>query len=193
MSMNDDPFDPWLWTEQTKSVAPLGNQMIKPSEASMPAPAPVDNTSQQLLGLATPSINGAIKGGYEGYKAYQAGQAVAPLSANTVIGTTAPAMTSAPAMATPATSFLASVPSATGGSLVSAAPMMSTPLAMAVPATEAIAGGALATVPTAAATSTAAGAAGAGAMSGATAGLAAMGPVGWAIGAGLLAKSLGIF
>jgi len=193
MEMNDDP---WSWTKASPTAAPLGAQ-IKPSEASMPAPAPADTTDQQLLSLATPSINGAIKGGYKGYTDYQAAQAAmanAPLSANTVIGTAAPAMTSAPAIATPATAALTEA-----GISGLAAPMMSTPLAMAVPATEAVVGGTLAAVPTAAATTaaagtaaatTAAGATGTGALAGAAGPLAAMGPVGWAIAAGLLAKTL---
>jgi hypothetical protein len=166
--------DPWSWMDQTQPVAPLGAQ-VKPAEITMPGAAPADTSGQQLASMATPIIDQSIIGGYKGYQAANAAAAsqatMAPLSANTIIGATAPAMSFAPAMATPAAASLTQA-----GVTGLTAPAMSTAAGAAAP---------LAT--------TGAAGAGAGALAGAQAGLAAMGPVGWAIGAGLLAKKFGLF
>jgi hypothetical protein len=175
--------DPWSWANENKPAAPLGANVRPATDQAGPTlqapPVAPDTTDQQLLSMAQPAINGAITEGYKGYQAAQAAQAMAPLSANTVIGTAAPAMSVAPTIATPAAAAL------TEAGLMTAAPAMSTAAGAALGA-----GGTAAAAPLAAGT---AASAGAGAMAGGQAALAAMGPVGWAIGAGLLAKKFGLF
>jgi len=177
--MVDD--DPWAWTNASPRAAPLSAQ-IRPAEASMPAPAAPDTSAQQMLTLATPSINGAIKGGYDAYKL--ATNPVGPLSAEQLgagfaenMATQGVASTAAPLAAEAVVPIAGEIAAGTA-----IAPVAST-----------IAAGTAAAGTGAAAGASTAAAVGSGALSGAGAGLAAMGPVGWAIGAGLLAKSLGIF
>jgi hypothetical protein len=177
--------DPWSWVDQQKPSAPLAAQ-IQPSAPEQVSPLYVqpeqDPMEQQLQSMAMgKGVEAVGKGLDTGYKAYQAGQAasaMAPLSANAVIGSAAPAMSVAPVIATPATAALTGTAAASGAPLLAAAPAMST-----------AAGAALGAGGTAAAAPLATGAA----MAGGEAALAALGPVGWAIGAGLLAKKLGIF
>jgi hypothetical protein len=174
--------DPWAWAEAKKVTGPLGGQ-IQPSQ-EQPG-APLQTPQDPLVGMAQMgAVNATAKGLEAGYKDYaktaalQSGEAaMAPLSANAVIGTAAPAMSVAPAMAAPAATAL------TEAGLLTAAPAMST-----------AAGAALGAGGTAAAAAPlATGAASGAALAGGEAALAAMGPVGWAIGAGLLAHKLGIF
>jgi len=176
-----DP-DPWAWVNQQKPVAPLAATM-QPSQEQ--APPPMQQPTDPLVGMAQQgAVNATAKGleaGYKGYQAANAAQAsqaaMAPLSANAAIGIAQPAMSVAPAMATPAAAAL------TEAGLMTAAPAMSTAAGAALGA----GGTAAAAAPLA--TSAATGAA----MAGGEAALAAMGPIGWAIAAGLMAKKLGIF
>jgi len=177
-----DNSDPWDWTKKIQQAAPLGAQ-IKPSEAS--TPGYVDTTgpmTKMAEGIAITKGANAIDKGYAAYKAAGATEAAAPLSANAVIGQAAPAMSLAPAAPTALAEGLAAE-----GITGVAAPLMSTTASgAALAGSEAVAGGALAS-------GGASAAAGGAALAGAEAALAAGGPVTWAIGAGLLAKKLGIF
>jgi hypothetical protein len=183
--MIQEQDDPWAWMNQQKPVAPLAAAIAPSQEQAPPSTVKPDTSGQQLAYMATPVIDQAIIGGYKGYQAANTAAAasqaaMAPLSANAATGVAAPAMSVAPAMATPAAAAL------TEAGLMTAAPAMSTAAGTALGA-----GGTAAAAPLAA--TGAVGAAGAGAMAGGQAALAAMGPVGWAIGAGLLAKQFGLF
>jgi len=172
--------DPWAWVSQQKPVAPLA-ATIQPSQEQPSGGAPQDPLLQMAEAGAINATAKGMEAGYKGYQAANAAQAaqaaMAPLSANAAIGAAAPAMSVAPAMATPAAAALTQA-----GVTGLAAPAMST-----------AAGAALGAGGTAAAAPAAAGAMGAAGAAGGQAALAAMGPVGWAIGAGLLAKKMGIF
>lgn len=172
--------DPWAWASQQKPVAPLA-ATIQPSQEQPSGGAPQDPLVQMAEAGAVNAMAKGMEAGFKGYQlgnAAQAAQAaMAPLSANAAIGAAAPAMSVAPAMATPAAAALTQA-----GVTGLAAPAMST-----------AAGAALGAGGTAAAAPAAAGALGAAGAAGGQAALAAMGPVGWAIGAGLLAKKMGIF
>jgi len=179
--------DPWDWINEKKPVAPLAAGVQGSQEAN---PGVVQTPKDPLTSMAQQgAVNATAKGLEAGYKAYgvaNAAQAAAPLSANTILGTAAPAMSLAPATVTPAAAALTEA-----GITGLAAPAMSTAATGAgILGTEAAVGGALAST---GATTAAGTAAGAGALAGGEAALAAMGPVGWAIGAGLLAHKLGIF
>ncbi len=174
--------DPWSWVNEQKPVAPLSANIQASQEQ---APPPMQQPADPLIGMAQMgAINATAKGletGFKGYQAANAAQAaqaaMAPLSANASIGVAAPTMSVVPAIATPAAAAL------TEAGLMTAAPAMSTAAGAALGA----GGTAAAAAPLA--TSAATGAA----MAGGEAALAAMGPVGWAIAAGLMAKKLGIF
>jgi hypothetical protein len=189
--------DPWSWTEAKRPVAPLA-ATIQPAQDQ--APAPLQQQPGQLEQMATSNLTKAGEKAFDaGVKAYKdaaltqsIGQAVAPLSANSVLGVSAPAMSLAPATTT----------AVTEGLIASGIPGLAAPLASTtatgagILGTEAALGGALASTaaPAAAAgTAGATGALGAGLGAGATAGLAALGPIGLLIGAGLLAKKLKLF
>jgi hypothetical protein len=179
--------DPWDWVNEKKPVAPLAAGVQSSQEAN---PGVVQQAKDPFVGMAQQgAVNATAKGleaGYKGYQAANAAAATAPLSANAVIGASAPAMSLAPTVVTPAAAALTEA-----GVAGLAAPAMSTAATGAgILGTEAAVGGALAST---GATTAAGTAAGAGALAGGEAALAAMGPVGWAIGAGLLAHKLGIF
>jgi len=170
--MNMYKDDPWDWTKgQQSATAPLSAQlkpsMEQPGGAVQPGPL-----TQQLSGMMLgKGIDATAKGLEAGYKTATA--------------------TQAPLAATPAASM---VPSAAAeGLAASGLPGVTTAASM-VPGTLATGAAAADAVGTGAALGAGAeaGATGA-AMAGGEAALAAMGPVGWAIGAGLLAKKLGIF
>jgi hypothetical protein len=172
--------DPWAWVSQQKPVAPLA-ATIQPSQEQPSGGVPQDPLTQMAEAGAINATAKGMEAGFKGYQAANAAQAaqaaMAPLSANAAIGAAAPAMSVAPAMATPAAAALTQA-----GVTGLTAPAMST-----------AAGAALGAGGTAAAAPAAAGALGAGGAAAGQAALAAMGPVGWAIGAGLLAKKMGIF
>jgi hypothetical protein len=176
--------DPWSWVNQQKPVAPLGAS-IQPSQEQAPGvlytqPDPLE---QQLQSMAVgKGVDAAATGLSAGYKAAMAPAVVAPLSAGSVLGTSAPAMSLAPAATT----------AATEGLIASGIPGLAAPLASTTATGAALAGTGTAATGGALASTGAAAGTGA-AMVGGEAALAALGPVGWAIGAGLLAKKLGIF
>jgi len=216
-----DEDDPWNWTTK-EQVAPLVAS-IKPSEAVTPQAMPDKTEQflgQQAMGIGTNAAAKGIEAAYKAYNAPLTTQAVsslgttasgAPVALGNVGALTAPAASAMPtavgAMATPMTgalvpaSGLGSVAGAgTGLAAGSAAPIgagigssIGTGLAAAEGATLAGAGTAAAT----GAAATGAGAAGLGGALGAggSAAMAALAsnPVGWVIGAGLLAKKLKIF
>jgi hypothetical protein len=194
--------DPWSWTETKRPVAPLAAS-IQPAQEPVPGVVynPQDGTEKQLqntfMDKASKAGEKAFDAGVKAYKdtalTQSIGQSVAPLSANSVLGVPAPAMSLAPAATT----------AATEGLIASGIPGLAAPLASTtatgagILGTEAAVGGALASTaaPAAAAAGTAGatGALGAGLGAGASAGLAALGPIGLLLGAGLLAKKLKLF
>lgn len=166
--------DPWAWVSQQKPVAPLA-ATIQPSQEQPSGGAPQDPLVQMAeMG----AVNAAAKGMEAGFKAYGAPLSQTAQAANT-LGQGA-ALTNAgavPLAAGEAASMYALTPT------LAAAPIGGAGLGLAAPA--------MSTAAAAPAAATAGlGAAGA---AGSQAALAAMGPVGWTIGAGLLAKKLGIF
>lgn len=193
--------DPWAWTTQKQSV-PL-SAGIQASNEQAPAPLQLapDPTTQQIQGILTAKglnegIDATGKGIKAAYNAYNAPLAASTSPASQIaLGAPAPAMSLAPAVVNPTTAALTAE-----GITGLAAPLASTAATGAgILGSEAVAGGALASAAPAAATTGAAttGAAtaglGAAGAAGGEAALAAMGPVGWAIAAGLLAKKLKLF
>jgi len=192
-----DKDDPWAWTRETKQATPLSAN-IASSQEQAPPPMQLqgDPVTQQIQGLlinkgVNEGIDATSKGVSAAYKAYGAPLAASSSPASqAILGAPAPAMSLAPAVVNPTTAALTEA-----GITGLAAPMASTAATGAgILGTEAALGGALAsTVPAAATTGAATAGLGAAGVAGGEAALAAMGPVGWAIGAGLLAKRLGIF
>lgn len=209
--------DPWSWVDQQKPSAPLAAQ-IQSSTPEQIAPMYLqpqrDPMEQQLQSMAMgKGIDAAGKGLEAGYKAYNA--SAAPLTTNAVntlgtgmkLGGAAPAAASAAAPVSQVTLAPLALPNAVtmGTPIVAEAGGMYalTPTLGAAGGTGAALGSAgtavgsgLATAAPAAATAAGAGtgaALGTGAAVAGETALAALGPVGWAIGAGLLAKKLGIF
>lgn len=193
--MNQDN-DPWDWTKENKVLAaPLGTQAIQ-ADHSMPGalnlPHPITDMERQA------GVNAAAKGMEAGYKAYGAPLSQTAQAANT-LGTTASgapvALANAGTAAEAGSSMYALTPTLTG-SVIGGAGTAITPAAASAIGTGigegALATGATTTGATALGTAATTGV-GAGLAEGGAAALTAMGPVGWAIGAGLLAKKLGIF
>ena len=172
--------DTWSWVNEYKPAAPL-SASIQPSQEQTPGiQVSHDPTTQYFNQLMLgKGIDATANGISAGIKAYGA-----PLSATTqAVGSLGEgaALTNAGASAIPS-SIYALTPTLT------AAPVGGSGLGIGTGA--AAVNTASASAAPAAATTAGLGAAGAAAGEGA---LAAMGPVGWAIGAGLLAKRLGIF
>jgi hypothetical protein len=172
--------DPWAWTEAKKVGGPLAGQ-IQPSQ-EQPG-APLQTPQDPLVGMAQQgAVNATAKGLEAGYKGYQLGNAAA---------------SAAPLAATPeaaVATYNLGAGALTG--VGSQAAMLATQDAALTGAGATV--GSIAAPLTAAGTAAATGGAGAtavgtGAALGGEAALTALGPVGWAIGAGLLAHKLGIF
>ena len=161
-----DNSNAWAWLNDSSSTAaPLGSQ-IKPSTEAAPAPVK-DQTEQQLNAMILSKGIDATANGINAalkYKPPTELMSFTPVAETTGLAA-APAMSTAPLAAGVAEGATLGATAAEGAALGSTL-------------------GA-----TAGTTAAATGAAGAGA----NAALAAMGPVGWAIAAGLLAKKLGIF
>jgi len=193
-----DKDDPWAWAREAKQATPLSSN-VQASNEQAPAPLqmPRDPVTQQIEGILVgkgldQGINATAGGIKAAYNAYGAPLAASSSPASqAILGAPAPAMSLAPAVVNPTTAALTEA-----GITGLAAPMASTAATGAgILGTEAAAGGALASAVPAAATTGAATTAGLGAAgaAGGEAALAAMGPVGWAIAAGLLAKKLKLF
>ena len=166
--------DPWAWMHEqqqpktTNTIPPLGSGSQEPTPSPQVVPQQQDPLTNTLVGIgATKGADYAITKGAEAFKASQA-----PLGAT----------------ATPVAGSAGTADAVVGTPLgpLAAAPEAATTLGTtaAVDTTAAAAGTAAATEAAAAGTA----AAGAGAAEAGT--LAAMGPVGWGIGALLLAKQM---
>jgi len=190
-----DKDDPWAWTREVKQATPLGANISSSQEQAPPSmQAQGDPVTQQIQGLLinkgiNEGIDATTKGGKAAYDAYKLGNALnaaAPLAVTpeAAVGTYnlgAGALTGAGSQAAMLAAQDAALTGAgaTVGSLAAPLAAAGTEAALATGATAAAA-------PAAAGLSAAAGAGG-------TAALTAMGPVGWAIAAGLLAKKLKLF
>jgi hypothetical protein len=183
--------DPWSWVNEKKVVAPLAVS-IQPSQEQ--APAPMQAQQDPLMGMAQQgAVNATAKGLEAGFKTYGAPLSQTATAANTIgQGATLANVGTGTAAAGEAASMYALAPTLT------AAPIGGAGLGLGAGAASGIGAGIGAGAGTAAATgaaTTGAASAGLGAAgaAGGQAALAAMGPVGWAIAAGLMAKKLGIF
>lgn len=183
--------DPWDWVNQQKAVAPLGAQLQPSNEQPPPIQVTQDPTEQYFQqAMLGKGIDATAAGINAGIKAYGA-----PLSATTQAANTlgqGATLANVGAATAPASTY-ALTPTLT------AAPIGGAGLGIGSGAASTIGAGlgeaALGTTAGATAAGTGAATAGLGAAgaAGGEAALNAMGPVGWAIGAGLLAKKLGIF
>jgi len=196
--MVDD--DPWAWTQTNKQAAPLAAVITPSTEQAPPPSVTPDPVGQQLTTMGiTKGVDALGTGMQTAYKAYGAPLAAPTTStaSQALLGAPAPAMSLAPAMSTPATAALTEA-----GITGLTAPLASTATTAGVLGTEAAATGALTSAIPGALAGTAAGTAaapvataglGAAAGAGGNAALAALGPVGVAIGLGLLAHKLKLF
>jgi len=182
--MVDD--DPWAWTQTNKQAAPLAAVITPSTEQAPPPSVTPDPLGQQLQSMAlNKGIDAAASGVKPAYNAYQAiANPVGPLSAETLGASFAKDMA---AQGIASTAVPAAIPAvAEGAALASGALGAAAPAAVTA-GTTAAGAGALG------AGAAGASALGAGASAGGTAALAALGPVGVAIGLGLLAKKLKLF
>jgi hypothetical protein len=189
--MYEQDSDPWAWVNQQKPVAPLAATM-QPSQEQPPPPM---QSADPLVGMAQQgAVNATAKGLEAGFKAYGAPLSQTAQAANTLgQGATLANASAVPLAAGEAASMYALTPT------LAAAPIGGAGLGLGAGAASGIGAGIGAGAGTAAATGAAAGTGaataglGAAGAAGGQAALAAMGPVGWAIAAGLMAKKLGIF
>lgn len=186
MSSKDDDLEEinkkvWDWTDAKPPVAPL-SASLKPSDPVVPT---YTDTTGPTTKMAQAGVTNATAKGLEaGYKAYTAAaNPVGPLGAEQLGASFAKDM---------AAQGVASTAAPLAAETVAASAVPIAAETAAIGASTAAAGTAAAGT-AAAGTAAASTAAGAGLAAGGQAALAAMGPIGWAIGAGLLAKKLGIF
>jgi len=204
--------DPWAWTKTNKQAAPLAASIQPSTEQAPPPSVAPDPLGQQLTTMGiTKGVDALGTGMQTAYKAYGAPLAAPTTStaSQALLGAPAPAMSLAPAVTPAATTALteAGITGLTAplASTAGNAALLGTEAATTGALTSAIPGALTATaVPGALASTAAAGTAaaaapvataglGAAAAAGGEAALLGMGPVGWAIAAGLLAKKLKLF
>lgn len=188
-----DEDDPWNWVTK-EQVAPLAS-VIKPSEAVIPQGVPDETEkylSNQAMALGTNAATKGINAAYNAYSAPLTTKAVSSMGTNALTGAQI-ALPNAGAIVAPAAEgmYALSAP-AMGGAGLGLTASTTAPLGASIGSSLGTAG--------AAAEGAALASAGAGASAGAlgAGGAAMMGalasnPVGWAIGAGLLAKKLKLF
>ena len=184
--------DPWGWLQETEGVAPLNNQVI-PMAASQEQAGPniVEQPGffeQQFQNRAIGAAETGLTKAIDKFNAplSQTQQAVNSFGAGASLPQ-AGASTAAPSMYSLSTAAPLAAPTAVEGALTSGIGS-----GLGLGATSAGGAGTGLTAGLAAPAASTLGAQGA-AMAGGEAALAAMGPIGWAIGAGLIGKKLGLF
>lgn len=186
--------DPWAWAnEQDKQVPQMSNNSIPAMGSGQQSQAPAPIQGQPGIGQMAGQIL-TVRGVNQGIDAGVS--ALTPSKLAPVVDSSAPVLTEQGAAAATNTAPLSAATTATtatevGGTTAAAVEGATVATAGTTAATGAgVAGAGAATTGAAATGAAGAGAAGAGTAAGAAPMLAAMGPVGWGVGALLLAKQM---